>query len=246
MDLDNSVDASRKELLRPEQLEALLRFDTCTLANAIETFDVRLLDEGFTLPGLKCMTGPDDRALGYAVTFRIRTSGPPVTGGRFEDRSDWWSKLAGLPQPAIAIFKDLDADDGARTGACVGEVHAAVLKALGCNGVITDGSVRDIPGIRKQGLPAFAASVAVSHSYMHIVDFGSPVEIFGLTVEPGDLLYADCHGVLSIPVEIAAQLPEVAERMCREEQRIIDVCQAPDFTPDKLRLAIQEYGQARK
>ncbi len=239
MNQDSS--ASRKQMLNSEQLDALLRFDTCTLSNAIESFNVRLRNEGFTRPGLACMTRSDQRVLGYAATFRVRVSGPPVTGGRFDDRSDWWSILEGMPRPAIAVVQDLDGDAG--TGACVGEVHAAVLKAFGCRGVITNGSIRDIEGLRHLGFPAFAASVSVSHAYMHVVDFGTPVEIFGLTVQPGDLLYADCHGVLSIPGEIAAELPAAAERVCRADRRIIEVCQAPDFSPGKLRQAIREAEQ---
>lgn len=82
--------------------------------------------------------------------------------------------------------------------------------------------------------PTFAASVAVSHEYMHIVDFGAPVEIFGLKVHQGDLLYADCHGVLAIPGEIAAELPAAAERIMRKDQRIMEVCLAPDFSSKKL------------
>jgi 4-hydroxy-4-methyl-2-oxoglutarate aldolase len=244
MDQDHGTAASRARILNVEQLEAIRRFDTCTLANAIERFDVRLRNEGFTRPGLRCMTGQDERVLGYAATFRVRTSAPPVTGGRFDDRTDWWSEMEGLPYPAIAVFKDLDADTG--TGACVGEVHAAILKAFGCCGVIVDGSVRDVPGIRNLGLPTFAATVAVSHSYMHIVDFGSSVEIFGLTVRQGDLLCADCHGVLAIPGEIAAQLPAVADRLRRTDQRIIEVCQAPGFSPAKLRQVIRENDQCNK
>ena len=241
MDQDHGAAASKARVLSSEQLEAIRRFDTCTVANAIEQFNIRLRNTGITRPGLSCMTGSEQRILGYAATFRVRTSGPPLTGGRFGDRTDWWSEMEGLPHPTIAVFKDLDTDAG--TGACVGEVHAAILKAFDCCGVIIDGSVRDVPEIRDLGLPTFAASVSVSHSYMHIVDIGAPVEIFGLTVRQGDLLYADCHGVLAIPSEIAAELPAVAERLRRQDQRIIKVCQAPGFSPDKLRQAIRENDQ---
>jgi 4-hydroxy-4-methyl-2-oxoglutarate aldolase len=239
MDRDNA--AFQAEALTPEQLEAILRFDTCTLANAIECFGVRLRNEGFTRPGLSCVTGQDERILGYAVTFQVRTSDPPVTGGGFGDRTDWWSEIGRVPHPMIAVIKDLDADSGA--GACVGNVHAAILKAFGCCGLITDGSVRDIPGIRKLGFPTFAPFVSVSHSYRHLLDFGAPVEIFGLNVRQGDLLYADCHGVLAIPNEIAADLPAAAESIHRKDQRVIELCQAPEFSPEKLRQVLRENEQ---
>jgi regulator of RNase E activity RraA len=83
----------------------------------------------------------------------------------------------------------------------------------------------------------------VSQSFMHILDFGTPIEIFGLTARPGDLLYADCHGVLAIPIGIAAELPEVAKRISRQDRSIIDLCQAPDFSPKKLLKTLRENKQ---
>ncbi len=235
-----STGASTFRGVTQEQLDAILQFDTCVIANAIETFGVRLNNEGFTRPGLNCITCPDQRILGYAATFQFRSSDPPVTGGRFKDRTDWWGEMERLPLPRIAVFESLDKHS--EDGSCVGDVHTAILRAFGCCGAIIDGSVRDVPGIRKQEFPVFARSVAVSHSYVHIVSFGEPVEVLGLTVRQGDLLYADCHGVLAIPVQIAAELPAVAERMRKKDDRIIQVCRMPDFTPGKLLQAIKENG----
>jgi regulator of RNase E activity RraA len=225
-------------MLSPEQFEAIRRFDICTIADAIECFDVRLRNEGFTRPGLGPVTNPDERILGYAVTFRVRSSDPPMTQGRFIDRTDWWSAIERLPLPRVAVFETLDEDSG--KGACIGDVHGAILKAFGCEGVITNGSVRDVPGLKKLGLPVFAKSVTVSHSFMHILDFGTPIEIFGLPVSPGDLIYVDCHGMLTIPIGIAAKIPEVAERISRKDRLIIELCQSPDFSSEKLQKALRE------
>jgi regulator of RNase E activity RraA len=91
--------------------------------------------------------------------------------------------------------------------------------------------------------PMFARSAAVSHGYTHIIDYGQPVRIFGLEIRPGDLLFADCHGVVSIPHEIAAQLPAAAARIRVQEQRIIDLCQSPDFSTERLLEAIRTADQ---
>jgi len=223
--------------LTPDQLAAIRQFDTCTIANAIEQFGVRLRNEGFTRPGLRCVTGGSPRLLGFAATFRIRSSDPPMSGNAYLDRTDWWGALEQLPVPRIAVIQDIEAGSG--LGSAMGEVHAAILKALGCDGVITNGTVRDIPGVAAMQFPAFASAVAVSHSYMHVVDYGAPVEIFGLKVHSGSLVYADCHGVISIPLEIAGELPEVASQLHARERRIIDVCQSPGFSPEKLLQAIK-------
>jgi len=160
-----------------------------------------------------------------------------MSGNAYVDRTDWWKKMGLLPVPRIAVFQDLDAaDSGAST---IGEVHAAILKAFHCEGMITNGSVRDIPGVSRMEFPMFAPAVSVSHAYMHIVDFGAPVEIFGLPVRSGDLLYADIHGVVSIPLDIAARIPDVASGIRAREREIIDLCQSPEFSLERLLQVVQ-------
>ena len=113
-----------------------------------------------------------------------------------------------------------------------------ILRALQCTGVVTNGSVRDIPAAEKAGFHFFAGSVSVSHAYVHIVEIGTPVEIAGLKVKSGDLLHGDLHGVQSIPLDIAPQIPAVAAKLGAREQEIISVCRSPDFSLEKLRAAV--------
>jgi 4-hydroxy-4-methyl-2-oxoglutarate aldolase len=197
-----------------------------------------LRNEGYTRPGLACRTGVFPPVAGFAATCRVKSAEPPLTGGYYFDRKDWWSAIESLPAPRIAVIEDLDPHPSA--GACVGEVHAAMMKAFGCAAVITNGAVRNLPAVAAMGFPMFARSVAVSHAYLHMVDFGGEVEIFGLKIRSGDLLVADCHGVISIPIEIADELTEVAARIHAERRSIVDACLSPDFTPEALEQAIQK------
>jgi regulator of RNase E activity RraA len=219
------------------RLDAIREFDTCTIANAIEQFGVRLRNEGYTRPGLVCVTGGFPKLLGFAATFQVRTSDPPMRGNSHFERTDWWGAIEQLPIPRIAVIQDLEAETG--SASAVGEVHAAILKAFRCEGVITNGAVRDISGVRRMQFPMFARSLAVSHAYSHVVEFGEPVKILGLEIGAGDLLYADCHGVISIPHDIAGEIPAAAARIRTHEQHIIEVCQSPDFSPEILLRAIQ-------
>ena len=220
-----------------EVFNAIRQYDTCTIANAIEKFGVRLRNEGFTHPGLRCATGGSPRMLGYAATCHVRSADPPMSGNAYVDRTDWWEQILKLPAPRIAVIQDLDSS--AMGASTIGEVHAAILKAFDCEGVVTNGAVRDIPGVSRMQFPMFASAVSVSHAYMHIVDFGKPVEIFGLAIHSGDLLYADVHGIVSIPFEIAAQIPKAAAEIRAQEQRIIDICQSPEFSLASLLKAVQ-------
>src|SRR5579871_5139461 len=144
-------------------LAGILRFDTCTIANAIEQFGVRLRNEGYTREGLHCVTDDFPKVLGYAATFRVRSSEPSLTGNPYVERTDWWRAIGRLPAPRVAVIQDLD--EGRGFASCAGEVHAAILKAFGCEGAITNGAARDIPALRHMGFPMFARAIAVSHAY---------------------------------------------------------------------------------
>jgi len=124
-------------------------------------------------------------------------------------------------------------------GAFLGDMQAAILRALGCVGYVTDGAVRDLPRVKDLGLHLFAGNVAVSHAYAHIFDFGSTVKVGGLEVKPGDLLHGDRHGLLTVPKEIAAEIPVVAARLRQEEQRVIDFCRSQEFSVEKLRQVLK-------
>ncbi len=220
-------------LLTRAQIDALGRFDTCMVANAIETFEVRLRNAGFAASRIRCMFEDFPPMVGYAATARLRSGDPPMAGRTYQDRSDWWNSILEVPAPRIVVLEDLDKPPG--VGAFVGDAHAAILKALGCVGYVTDGAVRELLGVREQGLQLFAGNVAVSHAYAHIFDLGAEVKIGGLEVKQGDLLHGDRHGLLNVPLEIAAAIPAVAEKLQRAEQRVIEFCQSKEFSVEKLR-----------
>jgi 4-hydroxy-4-methyl-2-oxoglutarate aldolase len=203
------------------------------VANAIETFQLRLRNEGFVDHTVRSLFPELAPMVGYAATVRIRGSAPPTAGMQYPDRSDWWDYITQVPSPRVLVVLDTASQPG--LCALVGEVHMNVLRALQCVGVVTNGSVRDIPAARRAGFHYFAGSVALSHGYVHILDFGQPVEVGGLTITSGDLLHGDLHGVQSVPPVIAAQIPAAAAAISAREQALIALCSSPDFTLAKLR-----------
>jgi 4-hydroxy-4-methyl-2-oxoglutarate aldolase len=218
-------------LLTQEELDALRQFDTCMVANAIESFHVRLCNTGFADARAHCMFPDAPPMVGYAATARLRSGEPPIVG-TFRDRADFWNSILEVPAPRILVLEDMDDPPG--RGAFVGDVHAAILKALGCVGCLTNGAVRELPSVRKMGIELFAGSVAVSHAYAHIFDYGVKVTVGGMDVRPGDLLHGDRHGVLTVPPAIATEVPKAAEGLRRAEQTIIDFCRSRDFSVAKL------------
>jgi regulator of RNase E activity RraA len=224
--------------LTEEQLEALRRLDACTLANAIETFHERLRNEGFVDHSVGCLFRHLPPMLGYAATVKIRGSAPPMAGGSGRPNTDWWDHVLSVPAPRVVVVQDICSRPG--LGSAIGRVHMNVLRALSCVGLVTNGSVRDIPAAEAAGFHLFAGSVAISHAYIHVVEIGRPVEIGGLRIDPGDLLHGDVHGVQSIPLDIAARIPEVAARIAARQQAAIALCRSGGFSLAKLRQAVED------
>ena len=218
--------------LTEEELDGLRQFDTCMIANAVETFNVRLRNTGFTRGNIRCVFPDAPPMVGYAVTARLSSGEPPIGGGAFHDRGELWKHLLQCPSPRILVLQDMDDPPG--RGAFIGDMHAAIVKALSCVGYLTNGAVRELQPIRAMGLKLFAGNVAVSHAYAHIFDLGATLNIDGMEVRPGDLLHGDQHGILSIPRDIAASLPEVAARLQCIEQKVIDYCRSGGFSVQGL------------
>jgi len=128
-----------------------------------------------------------------------------------------------------------DEHGSAASGSILGEVHANIYGALGCAGIVTNGATRDLPALRKLGFPVFASHVSVSHAYAHVVAVGDPVTVGGLQIRSGDLLHGDRHGILSIPLQVAQELPAIAARQKKQEQAIIEYCHSTEFTVEGLK-----------
>ncbi|MEN9546102.1 MAG: hypothetical protein RLZZ356_834 [Verrucomicrobiota bacterium] len=217
-------------------IDVLRRFDTCSVCNAIEAFDVRLRNEGFTDGSLHCRFPSAPPMVGHAVTMRIKGGVPSADGRPFEDRTDWWAFLAKVPAPRVVVIQDIDRRPG--LASFVGEIHARIMASLGCVGVITNGAVRDLGRLGDARFQMYSSTLSVSHAYAHIVDFGGEVEVAGLRIMPGDLLHGDRHGVIVVPPAIAQKIPEVIRRNEEQENRIVEYCGSQDFTLEGLRRRV--------
>src|SRR5215469_11788008 len=156
--------------LSPVELESLRRLSGSVIASAIERFRVRLPNTGFTNSSIHAIFDERPPMAGYAATLRIRTSEPPMEGRDYYKSTQWWEHVLSIPEPRVVVIEDLDHPTGC--GAFVGEAHACVLRALGCVGVVTNGTVRDTDRIEATSFQMFARGLSVSHAYAHVIDFG--------------------------------------------------------------------------
>jgi regulator of RNase E activity RraA len=230
--------------LEPAALEELRQLDSCSVANAIETFGVRLRNAGFADSSVHCIFEEFPPLVGYAATIRVRTSDPPMEGDSYYYRLDWLEHLLSVPAPRVLVVQDMDRHPG--LGSFIGDVHANILRALGCEGVVTNGAVRNVEAARALKLQMFVGNLSVSHAFAHLFDFGGVVEVGQMQVRPGDLLHGDRHGVQTVPIEIAQKVPPVVRRMKGEELEIIELCQSGAFTLEKLRSAVDALRIKRK
>src|SRR6266536_3232108 len=225
--------------LTTPQIEALRKITSPSVANAIETFKVRPREEANLSSDIRALFAEMGPMVGYAVTALIRAERGPIEGHR-ASVFGWWDFVQTIPAPRVIVVHDLDDPRG--QGAQWGEVQANIHRALGCAGVITDGSVRDLDEVRGLGFQFAAAHVSVSHAWVHMVDFGIPVKVGGLWIKPGDLIHADQHGATTIPHDIADKIPKAVAEVEADERQIISVCQSPGFTAQKLK---DLYGKIR-
>jgi regulator of RNase E activity RraA len=214
--------------LTPAELDALRAIPTPAVANAIETFAVRPRTAGFAGPQVRQMFPALPPIVGYAATARCMAARELATKYS-ASRADYWRYIeASGATPRIVVVEDMD--DPPSLGAFFGEVNANIHRALGCVGAITNSGIRDMDEVEALGFPIWAGSVVVSHAYVRLVDFGVPVTVGGLVVQDGDLLLADRHGVVEIPLAIARAVPEAVRTIEAREKTIIRFCQSPEFS----------------
>jgi regulator of RNase E activity RraA len=150
--------------------------------------------------------------------MRAQDRVPLGEAGYMSKRLDYLDYVAAEPQPGIAVIQDLD--DIVGFGAFWGEVQTNIHKALGCLGTITNGSVRDIPQVAP-GFQMLAGSISPSHAFVHVVEFGGNVNIHGMAVRSGDLIHADRHGAVVVPLNTIDGMKEAAPKLAAKEAQII-------------------------
>ena len=225
------------ERLTSEELAVLTGWDTPTICNALEEIVPERRGHGFTTEPLIPLDPELPPICGYVRTATIRAAEPPnepveITA---EKRVRYYEYVAQGPGPVIAVIQDLDPRPG--VGAFWGEVQTNVHKGLGVVGAVTNGSFRDIADSARR-FNLLGAKIGPSHAYVHLVDFGCQVTVFGLTVSSNDIVHADRHGAVKIPADAVRRIPDVVDILSRREAKIIEAAKSPGFNIEKLKAAM--------
>lgn len=230
--------------LTGDLLDLLRSVDTPTVCNAIEVAQGRRGFDRFTRGTMVHSKPGDPPLVGFARTAKIAGLEPPkepadVIRAR---RMDYFRSMAGGEGPTAAVIEDVDYPD------CIagwwGEVHVAVHKGLGLSGAVTNGVVRDLD-VLDDGFPVLAGSIGVSHGFVHVVEIGTPVEIFGLSVGQGELIHADRHGALVIPMDLVSGLKAAIEKVVTTENIVLEPARSEGFDIEKLEEVWAKFEAAR-
>ena len=214
--------------------ENLKKFDSPTIANALEiVFGARQVT-GFTTQTPLVANAKLPPMVGYARTAMIRSSTPFDAKTARKNLLAYYEYVAQGPQPTIAVIQDIDARPG--LGAFWGEVNTHVHWGLGCVGMITNGSMRDLD-VMQPNFQCLAASLSPSHAWVHIAQHGTNVDVLGLHVADGDIIHADRHGAVLIPANTLDKLLAAIDFMARKEKVMLDAAKSPGFNIDAIRAA---------
>ena len=220
------------------QFEFLRAIDTPTVCNLIEIVAPERRGSGYTIRHLHCPFPDLPPMVGFAktVTMRAKDKVPLGEAGYMNKRLDYLDYVAAAPHPSIVVIEDLD--DPVGYGAFWGEVQSNVHQALGCLGTITNGSIRDIPMI-PPGFQMLAGSIAPSHAYVHVVDFGIAVNVHGMAVRSGDFIHADRHGAVVVPVDRIDAMMAANDGLSQREAKIIGAARAPGASVESIQAAMK-------
>ena len=227
-----------------QTLLTLLRsVDTPTVCNAIEVVQGKRGFNAFTRGTMIC-TDPGKAIVGYAVTAQIAALAPPTEAPDVirARRMAYYRAMHDAPKPSVAVIEDVDFPGC--IGAYWGEVNTTIHKGFGMSGALTNGVVRDL-GDLPAGFPVVAGSIGPSHGFVHVRSLGTPVTVFALWVEPGDLIHADRHGALVIPPEVMGTLPAAIARLQATEHLVLDPARQSDFNFQTFEAAWQAFEKAR-
>ncbi|WP_170407846.1 RraA family protein [Ruegeria arenilitoris] len=230
--------------MTPSLLALLRKVDTPTVCNAIEMAQGKRGFDQFTRGTMFCSAPSEGAIVGFARTAKIAAVQPPSEAAEVirQRRMDYYRYMAEAPAPSVAVVEDVDFPSC--IGAYWGEINTSVHKGFGMAGALTNGVMRDL-GDMPQGFPVIAGSIGPSHGFVHVREIDTPVSIFGLTVNPSDLIHADRHGAVVVPADLIDQIEHAILKLFETERIILSAASEPGFSFEKFEVSWAAFEKAR-
>ena len=215
----------------------LRRFDTPTICNVIELFEVRPRTVGYMNARIQACFPDLPPMVGCAATATFRAAAPPRGGDVYASTEAQVEQFEHLSGPPVVVVQDLDSPTVAAT---FGEVMCSIYQAFGTVGIVTSGTGRDLDQVRALAFPAFTNGTTCAHGYSHLLHLNVPVHVGGLMVDPDEVLHGDRNGITTIPRAIVTEVAQIADAFVAAEQIILDAVRTETASLARLRQARAE------
>ena len=218
--------------MKNKQLSKLIKFDTPTICNGLELIDSKFKLRGYSKEKFFCLNPKIKPMVGYAKTAKISSVKHNIKT-KSSIRVDYYEYVNEGNFPKISVVHDRHKNP---IGSFWGEVNANIHKKLGCLGVITNGSVRDLDVIPKN-FQFLSKTLSPSHAEVSLINFGKTVNVMGVDVKNNDLIHADVHGFVTFSDDLIDELLNAIKFVVKKEKIILDSCKKKGFTFNAFKKA---------
>ena len=220
----------------PSFFEALAGVDTPTVCNAMIVLDPSLRGKNYSLETVVGAHPHGTSFTGYALTAKLVSSEPPTESREvlLARRFAYYRYLEQARRPSLVVMEDCGERRG--LGCLWGEIQVSIHRAMGVVGAVTNGAIRDIGSLPAE-FNLLGGNVCPGSGFAHLVEFDTPVSVFGLGISPGDLVHADRHGCVVIPTRLVDALPAAIVRVAAREQTLLAALNRPGLDADGLAAA---------
>ena len=220
-------------------IEDLRKFDTATICNVVATYPgsdicLGLYDpwrgEYYTDTSIRCIYPEQGPVCGYAATAWYSDERPEYK------KLDRWAlpeHIDKTPKPVILVAKQSYSQGLETLSGLFGGNMTTQFKALGVNGVLTDGPMRDYAEIKEMKVQYLAAGLTSGHGPIQLREVGIPIKVGRMSVAPGDIIHMDQCGACKFPADKLSTVLTYASELISREQREQARFREPGFTLTK-------------
>ena len=198
-------------------ISGLCRITTATLTMVLLKKGLR----NVWIRGANSLNPNTPRIAGHAFTMRFVPGREDLaTPASLSSTRSTRYAIEEMPEGSVAVVSS----GGVTDAGIFGDILCARIARRGAEGLVTDGAVRDLQGIRKTGLPIWCSGISAPPSVAQLtfVDWQQPVGCGGVAIFPNDVIVADQDGAVVIPPSMVSDVIEAGQEMEALEEWILE------------------------